>query len=93
MDNYKIIRTFAPFGVGFNEPLFKIKDLPTRGLTFISYGKHLSTQLSIQSKLLGFNMPEAEVKRTGFIDIYGTFYLNTKFKTTLEFRISEYLAK
>lgn len=93
MDNYKIIRTFAPFGVGFNEPLFKVKDLPTRGLTFISYGKHLSTQLSIQSKLLGFNMPEIEVKRTGFIDIYGTFYLNTKFKTTLEFRISEFLAK
>ena len=93
MDNYKIIRSFAPFGVGFSEPLFKVSNLPTRGLTFISYGKHLSTQLSIQSKLLGFNMGEAEIKSYPFIDIIGTFYLNTKFKTTLEFRISDFIAK
>ena len=93
MENYRIIRSFAPFGVGFSEPLFKISDLPTRGLTFISYGKHLSTQLSIQSKLLGFNMNEFEIKKNAFIDIYGTFYLNTKFKTTLEFRISDFIAK
>ena len=93
MENYKIIRSLAPYGVGFNEPLFKINDLPTRGLTFISFGKHLSTQLSINSKLLGFNMDEFEIKRSAFIDIYGTFYLNTKFKTTLEFRISDFIAK
>ncbi len=93
MENYHQIRTLAPFGVGFNEPLFKISDLPTRGLTFISNGKHLSTQLSIQSKLLGFNMPETSVKQNAFMDIYGTFYLNNKFKTMLEFRISDYIAK
>lgn len=93
MENYKELRSLAPFGVGFKEPLFKISNLPTRGLTFISYGKHLSTQLSIQSKLLGFNMPRSEVCATPYIDIYGTFYLNTKFKTTLEFRISDFIAK
>ena len=93
MDNYHTIRTLAPFGVGFPEPLFKISDLPTRGLTFISNGKHLATQLSIQSKLLGFNMNEFEIKKNAFIDIYGTFYLNTKFRTTLEFRISDSIAK
>ena len=93
MENYKTIRSLAPFGVGFNEPLFKISNLPTRGLTFISFGKHLSTELSIQSKLLGFNMNESLIKQTGFIDIYGTFYLNTKFKTMLEFRISDFIAK
>lgn len=93
MENYRLIQTFAPFGVGFNEPLFKIENLPTRGLTFISYGKHLSTALSIQSKLLGFNMNELEVKKTALMDIYGTFYLNNKYKTTLEFRINEYVPK
>lgn len=93
MENYRIIRSLAPYGVGFPEPLFKISDLPTRGLTFISYGKHLSTQLSIQSKLLGFNMAESEIKKNPYMDIYGTFYLNTKFKTVLEFRISDFIAK
>ena len=93
MENYRLIQSFSPFGIGFNEPLFKIENLPTRGLTFISYGKHLSTALSIQSKLLGFNMAESEVKANALIDIYGTFYLNTKFKTTLEFRLSDYIPK
>ena len=93
MDNYREIQKLSPFGMGFNEPLFRIRSLPTRGLTFISYGKHLATQLSIQSKLLGFNMSETLVKETSHIDIYGTFYLNTKFKTTLEFRISDFIAK
>ena len=93
MNNYRELQTFSPFGVGFKEPLFKVSGLPTRGLQFISYGKHLSTPLSIQSKLLGFNMAEETIKRTAYIDIFGTFYLNTKFKTTLEFRISDFIAK
>ena len=90
MDNYREIQKLSPFGMGFNEPLFRIRSLPTRGLTFISYGKHLATELSIQSKLLGFNMPEYEIKSHSLIDIYGVFYLNTKFKTMLEFRINDY---
>ena len=93
MENYREMRSLSPFGVGFPEPLFKISDLPTRGLTFISQGKHLATQLSIQSKLLGFFMSETEIKKSAFIDIYGTFYLNTKFRTVLEFRISDFIAK
>lgn len=90
LENYKILREFSPFGIGNEEPLFKIKNLPTRGLTFISYGKHLSTQLSISTKLLGFNMPETEIKRLPFMDITGNFILNTKYGKTLEFRINDY---
>ena len=93
MKNYHELQAFSPFGMGFKEPLFRINDLPTRGLQFISYGKHLSTPLSIQSKLLGFNMSEVEIKKSSHIDILGTFYLNTKFKTILEFRISDFIAK
>lgn len=93
MDNYRVLETFSPFGVGFKEPLFKVSNLPTRGLEFISQGKHLSTPLSIQSKLLGFNMSESVIKSNSHIDIFGTFYLNSKFRTTLEFRISDFIAK
>ena len=93
MENYRSLQEFSPFGVGFAEPLFKISDLPTRGLEFVSYGKHLITKLSIQSKLVGFNLSESLIKATSRIDIYGNFYLNTKFSTTLEFRISDFIAK
>ena len=93
MENYSLVQSLAPYGVGFKEPLFRINNLPTRGLQFIKQGAHLATPLSINTKLLGFNMPEWEVKKTSHFDIFGSFYLNTKFGTTLEFRISDYIAR
>lgn len=93
MENFRELKAFSPFGVGFNEPLFRINDLPTRGLEFASYGKHLITRLSIQTKLVGFNMKESEIKRSPMIDIFGTFNYNTKFSPTLEFNISDFIAK
>ncbi len=89
--NFNIIKKFSPFGMGYDEPDFVIKNLPSRGLNFISYGKHLSTQLSLNSKLLGFNMSEKEVKANPFIDIYGHF-LESEFRgyISLEFRIDKY---
>lgn len=94
MENYQILKKFSPFGVGFNEPLFKISDLPTRALTFISNGKHLSTLLSIQTKLLGFNMKESDIKAKPYIDLYGNFYFSSnKYGTNLEFRIANYVSK
>ena len=89
--NYEIVRSLAPYGMGFEEPLFSIENIPTKGLTFISYGKHLSTPLTIQSKLLGFNMPQDEVKAHPYIDLEGHLLLSSfNNKKTLEFRISKY---
>ncbi len=91
MTNYELIRSFAPFGMGFEEPLFSIENIPTKGLVFISEGKHLSTPLTIQSKLLGFNMPKSEVQSKTLMDIEGHFNLSSYRGTkTLEFRISKY---
>ena len=93
-ENYKILREFAPFGMGFPEPLFLIKDLPTKSLQFISFGKHLSTQISINSKLLGFNMQESTIKSSALIDIFGNLFLSSfRDKLSLEFRISDYILK
>lgn len=90
MENYGILRKLAPFGMGFKEPLFKISGLPTRGLRFVGGGNTLSTELSLQSKLLGFNMNKEEVQSVANIDIYGTLGLNVRYGNTLEFRISSY---
>ncbi len=91
-NNYELIRTFSPFGMGNPEPNFIIKNIPTRGLTFISNGKHLSTALSINSKLLGFNIDETKFKTNSIVDLYGYFNLS-EFRgyRTIEFRIDKYL--
>ena len=92
--NYEILREFAPFGVGFPEPVFSIRNLPTKSLQFISFGKHISTPISINSKLLGFNFPENEVKAYQAIDIFGNLNMSSfRDKLTLEFRISDFIAK
>ena len=88
---YELLQSFAPFGMGFKEPLFEVDHLPTRALTFISGGKHLSTKLSINTKLLGFNISESEMKSSPEVDIIGTFNVS-EFKgyETLEFRVQKY---
>ena len=92
--NYEILREFSPFGMGFEEPLFLVKDLPTRSLQFISQGKHLSTPISINSKLLGFNIPESEVKKYLGIDLFGNFNVSCfRDKLTLELKIADYILK
>lgn len=91
-ENYEEMRKLSPFGMGFAEPLFLVKEIPTKALQFISFGKHLSTPISINTKLLGFNMAESEIKSHLLIDIYGNFNLSSyKDKTSLELRISDYV--
>ncbi len=90
-ESYEILRTFAPFGMGFKEPAFLIRGIPTQRLTFISQGKHLSHKLALKSKLLGFNMNEGEIKANRYINIYGSFGISSfKGMDTLEFRINKY---
>ena len=92
--NYEILREFAPFGIGFPEPVFSLKNLAAKSLQFISFGKHISTPISINSKILGFNIPESEVKSYLTIDLYGNLLTSTfRDKTTVEFRVSDYITR
>ena len=90
-DNYKILRSFAPFGMGNPEPEFVIKGIATKNLTYISFGKHISVRLTMNTKILGFNMPEEEVSKYLYINIYGNL-IETSFKgyNSIEFRINSY---
>ena len=90
--NYEILREFAPFGVGFPEPVFSLRDLPTKSLQFISFGKHLSTPISINSKILGFNIPQSEIKPYLTVDLFGTLTTSVfRDKTSIEFRVSDFI--
>lgn len=92
--NYEILRQFSPFGVGFPEPVFALRNLPTKSLQFISQGKHISTPISINTKILGFNYPESEIRKHNTIDIFGNLGMSSfRDRLTLEFRISDLIAK
>lgn len=90
MENYSLIREFAPFGMGFKEPVFKIEKIATRGMIFVGGGTTLSTDIAFSTKLLGFNMMQKEVQSHPFIDILGSFNLSNRYGQKLEFRINEY---
>ena len=92
--NYDILREFSPFGIGFPEPTFSLRDLPTKSLQFISFGKHLSTPVSINSKILGFNISESEVKSHLSIDLFGNLTTSVfREKTSIEFRVSDFITR
>lgn len=94
MENYKIIRSFAPFGMGFKEPDFIIKDIPTRALKFSRDGKHLLTPLGISSKLIGFNFPEEDIKKLPAIDLVGNFASSSfRGQLTVEFRVKRIIER
>ena len=92
--NYDILREFSPFGVGFPEPIFSLKNLPTKSLQFISFGKHLSTPVSINSKILGFNISQAEIKSHITVDLFGNLSTSLfRDKLSIEFRVSDFITK
>ena len=92
--NYDILREFSPFGVGFPEPIFSLKNLPTKSLQFISFGKHLSTPVSINSKILGFNISQAEIKSHLTVDLFGNLSTSVfRDKLSIEFRVSDFITK
>ena len=92
--NYDILREFSPFGMGFPEPVFSLKDLPTKSLQFISFGKHLSTPVSINSKILGFNIPESEIKSHVNVDLFGSLVESIfRDKKSIEFRVSDFITR
>ncbi len=93
MNNYDVLRTFSPFGEGFREPSFLVKELKSSNLSFISNDRHLSTIIGMNVKLLGFNISRQEINRSPFVDLLGNMQLSEyRGRYTLEFRVSSYRA-
>lgn len=89
-ENYEIIKKFSPFGQGFKEPLLKISNIKSSELKFMSQGKHISTPLSISSRLIGFNISKDDVTDFLFINIFGFIRKNNyKNYITIDFLINK----
>ena len=90
IDNYNLIKTFSPFGEAWKAPLFELSRIPTKNLFFSRTGEHILTQISLNTRLTGFNFPKSEVTEMNFVDLIGTLrtsvYRNI---TSTEFLIKE----
>lgn len=92
--NYEIIETFSPFGQGMKEPSFIINGIKTASLTYMSMGKHISTSISLSSRLVGFFCPHEQVSKFDYINIVGTIRKSYfRGSSSVDFLIAEYRAK
>ena len=69
--NYQILRTLAPFGMSFDEPLFIVKNFPTSHLTFMSANKHISTTIVGGVRLVGFNISKSSLEKYNNVSLIG----------------------
>ena len=90
LDNYKLLRTFAPFGESWPNPDFELARIATRSLFFSKTKEHIFTQVGQRSRIVGFNYPMDEVKQFQFVDLIGSLRTNTFMGvTSVEFLIKK----
>lgn len=71
-DNYRLYRSLAPYGQGFETPLFRLQNFPTNQLTYNRDGKHMITTLAMGIKLVAFNVDKELFNERASIDLIGT---------------------
>ncbi len=89
-ENYHLLKTFAPFGEAWPNPIFELKHVSTKMLFFSKNREHIITQLSPRSKIVGFGFPMDEVRKDPFIDLIGTMRSSTYMNvTSIEFNVKK----
>jgi len=87
-EHYGLIRSLSPFGQDFPAPKFLIKGLKTATFSYLSMDHHISTNIGMDTRLLGFNFPKKDVSEFKYVDLVGEFETNTfKGRKYLNFRI------
>ncbi|MCF0117653.1 MAG: hypothetical protein HUJ61_06380, partial [Bacilli bacterium] len=80
-----------PFGIGFEQPVFKINNLKCSALTFTKTREHILYQLSMNTKIIGFNIPESSLLNIQYINTYGVFSLESfRGHDTVTYKIEKY---
>ncbi len=91
LQNYEILRQLAPFGIGWPMPPFALKGLDVKALSYSKSHEHIMSDLSMKSRLVGFNISETSIQDYRYLDIIGHMHLNRyRGNTTLQFIIDEY---
>jgi len=91
--NYKFLRTLAPFGHGFKKPLFKLTNYCTDLLNYSKDQKHIITKLGLNSSLVYFNY-DRDLLNSRYVDFFGTLEIN-EFRGyySIQFAVNEFTKK
>lgn len=90
-ESYKEVRSLAPFGTGFREPLFALRGIVTKNLRFSRDGRHLLTDLTWTSRLTGFGIARETIMSHRLLDVTGVLRESLfRGRRTIEFRIGRF---
>lgn len=67
----KLVQTFAPFGMEWNAPLFKIEHIDSKSLRYSFNRQHIITSIGGGALLRGFSFSQDKLSSYHFINIYG----------------------
>ena len=90
-EHFAQVRSLSPFGQEFPSPKFVIKGLKTSTFSYLSMDHHISTNIGMDTRLLGFNFPKSELSQYRYVDLVGEFEANVfKGRKYLNFRIASW---
>jgi len=85
LENYKLLQTLSPFGMGWEEPSFLIGPLNRESLSYAKDGLYISTRLSPSARLFSFYLGEKDLKKGRAFSFYVKMTENNyRGKTTLD---------
>jgi len=90
-DNYKMIKSFGPFGENWIKPLFKISHINVSSLFYSKSGEHIITQIGSNAKITGFNISKELLSDYKFVDFFGTLRTSTfRNIVSIEFLVNDF---
>lgn len=88
-ENYDIVQSISPFGEEWKRPLLKLPKIRCSSLMYSKDLKHILSYVGQNKKIVGFNLPKAEMIKHLFVDFFGYFKISSYLgRKTLEFNIS-----
>lgn len=90
LHNYEILRLLGPFGMGWKAPLFSLENLDIRALSYSKNNLHIMSELSLKTRLVGFNISKDSLADYRYLDVIGHLSLNYYYQQiTLQFVIDQ----
>ena len=89
VENYRILLSYGPFGMGYEEPTFLLRSLDSSRFGYTRDNKYLSTFLSPDVKLFSFELGKKDFVDGGNVDLKAKFVWNRYGnKENLDIRLS-----
>ncbi|MCD8209750.1 MAG: DHH family phosphoesterase [Coprobacillus sp.] len=90
LENYYLLNKLSPFGIDWEQPLFRLERVKASSLEYSRSGEHIISRISIHAKFIGFGYTKEMLSHYNYIDIYGNYSLSEyRGVTSLDFMIKD----